>query len=173
MARGVPGEGPDCHGPKEIVGFVPIPARILKRKKCILALSTPRIITETRDANTVTQCTDDPPAVFWVSRGFCNTYHTRKPLFWGSFSWAPEGCPGGPPPRPLRAVIATQTGQFWGSFGGSFGPCPAGREQLVRPKIAPQTANNWGCATKGKKINIQRGPSRSAQLRRGRVGFNF
>ncbi len=53
--------------------------------------------------------------------------------FGGSFSWAPEGCPGGPPPRPLRAVIATQTGQFWGQFwgslGSSFGPCPAGQAQ--------------------------------------------
>ena len=26
--RGCPGEGPDCHFPKEIVGFGPIPARI-------------------------------------------------------------------------------------------------------------------------------------------------
>ncbi len=30
LRRGVPGEGPDCHFPKEIVGFGPIPARILK-----------------------------------------------------------------------------------------------------------------------------------------------
>jgi hypothetical protein len=29
LAPGVPGEGPDCHFPKEIVGFGPIPARIL------------------------------------------------------------------------------------------------------------------------------------------------
>ena len=28
-APGGPGEGPDCHLPKEIVGFGPIPARIL------------------------------------------------------------------------------------------------------------------------------------------------
>ena len=27
--RGVPGEGPDYHVPKEIIGFGPIPARIL------------------------------------------------------------------------------------------------------------------------------------------------
>jgi hypothetical protein len=29
LPRGVPGEGPDCHFPKEIVGFGPIPAQIL------------------------------------------------------------------------------------------------------------------------------------------------
>ncbi len=28
LPRGVPGEGPDCHFPKEIVGVGPIPARI-------------------------------------------------------------------------------------------------------------------------------------------------
>ncbi len=27
VLAGVPGEGPDCHFPKEIVGFGPIPAR--------------------------------------------------------------------------------------------------------------------------------------------------
>ncbi len=50
----------------------------------------------------------------------------------GSFSWAPEGCPGGPPPRLVRAVLATQTGQFrvsfWGAvWGAVWGPArPAG-----------------------------------------------
>ncbi len=29
LARGVPGEGPHCNFPKEIVGFGTIPARIL------------------------------------------------------------------------------------------------------------------------------------------------
>ena len=43
MARGVPGEGPDCHSPKEILGFGPIPARILKFLIFILALSTARV----------------------------------------------------------------------------------------------------------------------------------
>ncbi len=42
LARGVPGEGPDCHFPKEIIGFGPIPARILKMLIFILALSTAR-----------------------------------------------------------------------------------------------------------------------------------
>ncbi len=28
LGPGVPGEGPDCHFPKEIIGFGPIPARI-------------------------------------------------------------------------------------------------------------------------------------------------
>ncbi len=28
LPRGVPGEGPDCHFPKEIVGLGPIPAQI-------------------------------------------------------------------------------------------------------------------------------------------------
>ncbi len=42
MARGVPGEGPDCRFPKEIIGFGPIPARILKFLIFILALSTAR-----------------------------------------------------------------------------------------------------------------------------------
>ncbi len=28
IPRGVPGEGPDCHFPKELVGVGPIPARI-------------------------------------------------------------------------------------------------------------------------------------------------
>ena len=36
--RGVPGEGPDCHSPKEIVGLGPIPARILGFLVLILAL---------------------------------------------------------------------------------------------------------------------------------------
>ena len=40
LPRGVPGEGPDCHFPKEIVGFGPIPARILGFSIFILALST-------------------------------------------------------------------------------------------------------------------------------------
>ena len=39
-ARGVPGEGPDCHVPKVIVRFKPIPARILKFSIFILALSS-------------------------------------------------------------------------------------------------------------------------------------
>ena len=38
LPRGVPGEGPDCHFPKEIIGFGPIPARILKFLIFILAL---------------------------------------------------------------------------------------------------------------------------------------
>ncbi len=42
LPRGVPGEGPDCHFPKEIVGFGPIPARILGFLIFILALSTAR-----------------------------------------------------------------------------------------------------------------------------------
>ncbi len=29
LPRGVPGEGPECHVPKEIAGVGPIPARIL------------------------------------------------------------------------------------------------------------------------------------------------
>ncbi len=28
LPRGVPGEGPDCHDPADIIGFGPIPARI-------------------------------------------------------------------------------------------------------------------------------------------------
>ncbi len=42
LARGVPGEGPDCHLPKEIAGFGPIPARILKFLIFIVALSPAR-----------------------------------------------------------------------------------------------------------------------------------
>ena len=38
LGQGVPGEGPDCHVPKEIVGFGPIPARILGFLILILAL---------------------------------------------------------------------------------------------------------------------------------------
>ncbi len=38
----LPGEGPDCHVPKEIVGFGPIPARIRGFLISILALSTAR-----------------------------------------------------------------------------------------------------------------------------------
>ncbi len=30
LPRGVPGEGPDCHFPSDIVGFGAIPARILE-----------------------------------------------------------------------------------------------------------------------------------------------
>ncbi len=36
---GVPGEGTDCHFPKGIIGFGPIPARFLKFLVFILALS--------------------------------------------------------------------------------------------------------------------------------------
>ncbi len=43
LARGVPGEGPDCHFPKEIAGFGAIPARFRKILIFILALSTARI----------------------------------------------------------------------------------------------------------------------------------
>ena len=43
---GVPGEGLDCHFPKAIVGFGPIPARILEFLIFILALSTDRILNE-------------------------------------------------------------------------------------------------------------------------------
>ncbi len=43
LARGVPGEGPDCHFPKEIIGFGPIPTRIHNKLIFILALSTPRL----------------------------------------------------------------------------------------------------------------------------------
>ncbi len=42
LAPGVPGEGPDCHFPKEIVGVGPTPARIRKCLILILALSTAR-----------------------------------------------------------------------------------------------------------------------------------
>ncbi len=42
LPRGVPGEGPDCHCLKEIVGFGPIPARIRGFVILILALSTAR-----------------------------------------------------------------------------------------------------------------------------------
>jgi hypothetical protein len=42
LPRGVPGEGPDCHFPKEIVGFGPIPARIRGFLIFIVALSTAR-----------------------------------------------------------------------------------------------------------------------------------
>ena len=42
LPLGIPGEGPDCHYPKAIVGFGPIPARIRKLLIFILALSTPR-----------------------------------------------------------------------------------------------------------------------------------
>ncbi len=42
LPRGVPGEGPDCHVPKEIVGFGPIPARIRGFLIFILALITAR-----------------------------------------------------------------------------------------------------------------------------------
>ncbi len=42
--RGVPGEGPDCHSPKEIVGFGPIPARIRGFKTFMSALSTARYL---------------------------------------------------------------------------------------------------------------------------------
>ncbi len=45
LPRGVPEEGPDCHFPKEIVGFGPIPARILGFLIFILALSTARQLT--------------------------------------------------------------------------------------------------------------------------------
>ena len=44
LARGVPGEGPDCHVPKVIVRFRPIPARILKFSIFILALSSARMV---------------------------------------------------------------------------------------------------------------------------------
>jgi hypothetical protein len=44
LPRGVPGEGPDCHVLKEIVGFGPIPARILGFLSFILALSTARLL---------------------------------------------------------------------------------------------------------------------------------
>ncbi len=43
LPRGVPGEGPECHFPKEIIGFGPIPARILKFRIFILALSSARM----------------------------------------------------------------------------------------------------------------------------------
>ncbi len=43
LARGVPGEGPDCHVPQEIIGFEPIPARIRKFVIFIVALSTARL----------------------------------------------------------------------------------------------------------------------------------
>ncbi len=44
LRRGVPGEGPDWHFPQGIVGFGPIPARILGFLIFILALSTARKI---------------------------------------------------------------------------------------------------------------------------------
>jgi hypothetical protein len=43
LARGVSGEGPDCHCPKEILGVGPIPARIRGFLILILALSTATI----------------------------------------------------------------------------------------------------------------------------------
>ncbi len=43
LPRGVLGEGADCHSPKEIVGFGPIPARIQGFLIFILALSTARL----------------------------------------------------------------------------------------------------------------------------------
>ena len=42
LPRGVPGEGPDCHFPREIVGVGPIPARIRVFLISMLALSTAR-----------------------------------------------------------------------------------------------------------------------------------
>ncbi len=44
LPRGVPGEGPDCHFPKEIVGLGPIPARILGFLIFILALLLPNLV---------------------------------------------------------------------------------------------------------------------------------
>ena len=44
LPRGVPGEGPDCHFQKEIVGVGPIPARILGFLVFILALSAAGMI---------------------------------------------------------------------------------------------------------------------------------
>ncbi len=46
LPRGAPGEGPDCHFPKEIVGVGPIPARIRGFLIFILALSTDRFFEE-------------------------------------------------------------------------------------------------------------------------------
>jgi hypothetical protein len=43
LARGVPGDGPDCHFPKAIVGFGPIPARIRIFLIFILPLSSARM----------------------------------------------------------------------------------------------------------------------------------
>ncbi len=43
LPRGVPGEGPECHFPKEIVGFGPLPARFRGFAICILALSAARM----------------------------------------------------------------------------------------------------------------------------------
>ncbi len=42
LGPGVPGEGPDCHVLKEIVGLGPTPARILGFLIFVLALSTAR-----------------------------------------------------------------------------------------------------------------------------------
>ncbi len=57
--------------------------------------------------------------------------------FGDSFSWAPEGCPDGPPPRPLRAGIATQTGQFRGQLavlGAVLGPARPAWSNSRSPK---------------------------------------
>ncbi len=43
-SRGVPGEGPDYHFPKEIAGVGPIPARTRGFVILLLALSTARLL---------------------------------------------------------------------------------------------------------------------------------
>ena len=48
LPRGVPGEGPDCHFPKDIAGFGPIPARFRIFLILFLALGTARSLASRR-----------------------------------------------------------------------------------------------------------------------------
>ncbi len=52
------------------------------------------------------------------------------------------GCPGDPPPRPLRAVIATQTAQFWGPVLGQSWALPG------RPRAAREAQSRMFTVTK-------------------------
>ncbi len=146
MARGVPGEGPDCHFPKDLIAFGPIPARIRKFLIFILALSTPRLCAALEAP------WRNIEHLHAVERPICEAQRKTLVPVWeiqrcAGFVWVPEGslagCFGGAvlgsgrprgPGKALKNVGGFAPHIFEGFLWG-----PRGRPDLKNspPKIRP------------------------------------